>query len=134
MTINLDHIQYDANTYYDIMTFTDVINFREERSTESLVEQAVGLVRWLMHNLDDRDDNSNDDAVTDGNGVSDSDDHFIEMVYVQVFKAPVQCFTLHQWWPVQCGEKSKKYNFHKIPLSTIQYHIMQVQYGETSCH
>ena len=35
----------------------------------------VGLVRWLAHNFDDRDDNSNDDAV------SDNDDHFIYKLY-----------------------------------------------------
>ena len=72
MTFNLDHIQYDANTYYDIMIFTDVINFREERSTESLVEQAVGLVRWLTHNFYDCDDKGlfiNDVTTGGGGGV-----------------------------------------------------------------
>ena len=35
----------------------------------------VGLVRWLMHDFDDRDDSSNDNAVSDNN------DHFIDKLY-----------------------------------------------------
>ena len=51
-----------------MMTFSDVFNLmiaknRQERSTESLVEQAVGLVRWLSHNFDDGGDSSNNNAV-----------------------------------------------------------------------
>ena len=54
-----DDIQYDANrydnTYYDDKyndDVYDVINLmiaktRQERSTESIIEQSVGLVRWL---------------------------------------------------------------------------------------
>ena len=69
----------------------------------------------------------------DGDGDSDSDNdavmmmmtfywqvvacYVIGMLYVQVFKAPVQCFTVQQWWPVQCGEKS----FHILTFYIFAY-------------